>query len=89
MHDACSHCRLKFVREPGFYLGSIYVNYGLTALIVSILYPLLLFGGYVEETPLLIASAIFVFLFPVAFFPFARSLWLGFDYYIDPERGRQ
>ncbi|MEQ8791893.1 MAG: DUF983 domain-containing protein [Pirellulaceae bacterium] len=89
MHPACSHCGLKFVREPGFYLGSIYVNYGLTALIVSVLYPLLLFGGYVDETPLLIVSAAFVFLFPVLFFPFARSLWLGFDHYIDPQRGKE
>lgn len=86
MHENCSHCGAKFTREAGFFLGSIYVNYGLTALIVAVVYPILLFGGYVPESVLLPVSAVFVFVFPVLFFPFARSLWLGFDQYIDPRK---
>lgn len=89
MYEACDHCGLPFRREPGFYLGSIYVNYGLTALVVAVVYPILLFGGYVDENILLAVSAVFVFVFPVLFFPFARSLWLGFDQYFDPGKGRQ
>jgi uncharacterized protein (DUF983 family) len=89
MHESCDRCGLAFRREPGFYLGSIYVNYGLTALVVAVAYPILLFGGYVDETILLAVSAVFVFVFPVLFFPFARALWLGFDQYFDPGKGRQ
>ena len=84
MHERCSECGKSFEREPGFFLGSIYFNYGLTALIVAIAYPVLLFGVAVPETPLLAGSAVFVLLFPMLFFPLARSLWLGFDQFADP-----
>ena len=84
MHPTCPNCGVKFEREPGFFLGSIYINYGLTALIVAVLYPILLFNKVVPETPLLIGSLAFTLLFPVFIFPWARSLWLGFDQWHDP-----
>lgn len=87
MHKTCPHCAIKFEREPGFFLGSIYINYGLTALIVSIAYPVLLFNGFASETPLLIGALVFVVVFPVLLFPWARSLWLGFDQWHDPREG--
>src|SRR5688500_10126255 len=36
MNDQCAECGCDFRREPGFYLGSIYFNYGLTALVVTV-----------------------------------------------------
>ncbi len=38
MHDACPHCGRPFQRGAGFFLGSIYFNYGITALLVTVLY---------------------------------------------------
>ncbi len=29
LHENCSNCGLKYYREPGFYYGAMYVNYGL------------------------------------------------------------
>ncbi|ADB17584.1 hypothetical protein Psta_2919 [Pirellula staleyi DSM 6068] len=87
MHDSCSHCGTKFEREPGFFLGSIYINYGLTALITAIAYPVLLFGGYVKEQPLLWSMLVFVVIFPLFLHRHARSLWLGFDQWHDPREG--
>jgi hypothetical protein len=87
MHKHCPHCGAIFEREPGFFLGSIYINYGLTALIVAISYPLLLFNGMVKETPLLIGAVAFTVVFPILLFPWARSLWLGFDQWHDPRAG--
>lgn len=84
MHDRCSACDASFQREGGFYLGSIYFNYGLTALIVAIAYPTLLFTRTVAETPLLLGSLAFTLLFPLWFFRYARALWLGFDQWMDP-----
>jgi uncharacterized protein (DUF983 family) len=84
MYPTCSHCHTRFEREPGFFLGSIYINYGLTALIVVIAYPALLFNGIVAEKPLLIGSLIFTVIFPILLFPWARSLWLAFDQFHDP-----
>ena len=74
MHQQCEACGKSFEREPGFFLGSIYFNYGLTSLIVAIAYPMLLFGcGFQEyETPLLIGAGVFVLLFPMWFFRYAQ-----------------
>src|SRR5213082_1467640 len=79
MNNQCPHCGATFEREPGFFLGSIYVNYGLTALIMTIAYPLLLFVWGVPETPLLIGAVTFTVIFPILIFPWARSIWLGFE----------
>jgi len=87
MYSDCPHCGVKFEREPGFFLGSIYINYGLTVLIVAIVYPVLLFNQIVPETPLLFAALAFTIVFPLLLFPWARSLWLGFDQWRDPRAG--
>ena len=84
MNESCAHCGARFQRESGFFLGSIYFNYGLTALIVAIAYPVLLFKRVVNEQWLLWGALAFVILFPLWFFRYARSLWLGFDQYWDP-----
>jgi gluconolactonase len=44
MHDACSACGASFAREQGFYLGSIYINYGFTVIGTGALYALLVLG---------------------------------------------
>jgi uncharacterized protein (DUF983 family) len=84
MHERCSHCGLKFVREPGFFLGSIYFNYGLTTLLVMITYLTLFFTADVAPEVLLWSLTAFCLLFPLWFFRYARSLWLGMDQYFDP-----
>lgn len=86
MNERCETCGLVYDREGGFFLGSIYFNYGLTTLIVAIAYPVLLFTGSVAKGPLLYGSLAFVLLFPLWFFRYARSLWLGFDQYCDPRQ---
>lgn len=88
MHKTCSHCGASLEREPGFFLGSIYFNYGLTALVTAIAYPVLMFQG-VPDKYLMPATLAWAILFPLWFFRYARSLWLGFDQYVDPRRGEK
>jgi uncharacterized protein (DUF983 family) len=84
MNPDCDHCRLHYEREPGYFLGSIYINYGLTALLVTVFYFALFFSGIVSpQTALWIVTA-FALVFPIWFFRYARSLWMGFDHYWDP-----
>ena len=85
--DKCPICDAPFAREPGFFLGSIYINYGLTALIAAVSYPILMFNNIVEEPLLTIGSLAFVVIFPILFFRHARSLWIGFDQWYDPREG--
>ena len=83
MHARCQTCQLKFERSPGYFLGSTYVNYGLTSLFVTVTYIGLHFGAGIRNetlTPVLLA---FVLLFPLIFFRYARALWLAMDCYWD------
>ena len=83
MHDRCSACNLKFERAPGYFLGSTYINYGLTAVLSAIAYVGLVFGGGWTNREVLVPMLAFVVLFPLLFFRFARSFWLGVDCWFD------
>ena len=84
MHPECPHCSLDFEREPGFYLGAIYCNYGLTSVIATIGFMVLRFGyGWPARQALWVTVA-FAVVFPIVFFRHARSLWLGMDEFWDP-----
>ncbi len=84
MEAECSVCGFVYERESGFFLGSIYFNYGLTSLVTAILYPVLRFGYDLPQKPVMTACVLFALLFPIWFFRYARALWLGFDQWIDP-----
>lgn len=84
MHKGCEPCNLTYERSPGFFLGSIYFNYGLTSLVASLAYPIAIFALKLPRTPTIVVIVAFVVLFPLWFFRYARSLWLGFDQFVDP-----
>ena len=84
MRSQCERCHLRYEREPGYFLGSIYINYGLTALLVTIIYFALFFSGAISPQAALWVVTAFALAFPLWFFRYARSLWLGFDHYWDP-----
>lgn len=88
MYEACPACGLHYQREPGFYLGSIYFNYGATALIVTAVYlALFAYTDLTQTAPRLVLAALTMFCvaFPLLFFRHARSLWLGWDQFADPQ----
>src|SRR5262245_16051074 len=73
MNRECPHCGLRYERAPGYFLGSIYVNYTVTAVIAGAMYliPMLVNGRPV--TWLIVPSIAFCILFPLFFFRYARS----------------
>ncbi len=84
MNPACGECNLNIQRDGGFYLGAIYVNYGLTAVLMTALY----FWGYSRGIPdgLLLGSLlVFCVIFPLLVFRHARGVWLAFDQRWDPQ----
>lgn len=89
MNERCPHCSVKFEREPGFFLGSIYINYGVTAVVTSVLYLALMFSNWrsdIEQMGVTVAVAI---LLPLFLHRHARSLWAGFDQWRDPQPGEE
>lgn len=83
MNPECSGCRFRFERPAGYFLGSTYINYGVTAATTTATYVVLLFGFRVPKERLLPIALTFCVIFPLVFFRFARSLWLSLDCYFD------
>jgi uncharacterized protein (DUF983 family) len=84
MHDVCPECGRKFQRGPGFFLGSIYFNYGVTAVLVIVMYFSFFFSEALTDQQLLILMSLFIVVFPLWFFRYARTLWIAFDELWDP-----
>jgi uncharacterized protein (DUF983 family) len=82
MHETCEHCGFRFEREPGYFVGAIYVNYAVTA-VVCLGSPIALDAllGISLRLQLAVAGTLAV-LVPVVFFRYARSLWLGIEHLV-------
>ncbi len=82
MHPRCEHCGLKYEREPGYFLGASYINYGIIVLPVTFLYIVLhfQFGWPNESLRWLIAFCLFV---PLLTFRHSRAIWLALDCHLD------
>ena len=83
MHENCPACHLKFEREPGYFLGSIYLNYGITTLVSTATWLVLRFGYGFPSRNILLGLAIFCVVWPTFFFRYARALWLALDLRFD------
>jgi uncharacterized protein (DUF983 family) len=86
MRERCPVCDLKFEREPGYFLGAMYVSYGLGLVIVANFAALLwsITGWWITKDTIW-AVVIFLPLAPTITL-FARVLWIYLDQTIDPER---
>ena len=84
MHERCAACGLKFEREPGYFLGSIYLNYG-AAVVVAIGLHLVLSTSLGWSAPAELAVILpVVVALGFLLFRVARALWLAFDLSFDP-----
>ncbi len=82
MHRRCPKCGLPLEPGPGYYIGALYPNYAITIVVVTAVYWFCaLVLGLDQSTTLWISLAL-LFIFPVWFYPHARSLWLTMMYNI-------
>ena len=85
MNTVCAVCDLRFERAQGYWIGAIYVNYGVTVSIaVTGFFLLRALAGW-ETAAQLALWVPFVTLFPLWFFRYSRSLWLALEFAINPE----
>ena len=76
MRLGCSSCHFRFEREAGYFVGAMYINYGMTVLIAFAGYFVLDYFTPISFLPNFILWVAFSALFPVFFFRYSRSLWL-------------
>ena len=86
MNRDCGICRFKFEREPGYFIGAMFLNYGVTAVLVTAGIFTLDYLTEVDYYRFLIIWGGICLIFPIIFFRYSRSLWLSLDYMFDPDR---
>jgi hypothetical protein len=85
MHDYCPTCGLRFNREPGYFLGAMYISYGLALfVIVALGAALWVVTNWRLDRIAIWAVLLFLPLAPMLTF-LSRVLWIYFDQKIDPE----
>ncbi|OLC94115.1 MAG: DUF983 domain-containing protein [Acidobacteria bacterium] len=87
MFERCPVCDLRFEREPGYFLGAMYISFVLglsvVALIAAVLW-VVTGWGFTKDT--IWAVVLFLPLTPMITL-FARVLWIYLDQTVDPDRG--
>jgi Protein of unknown function (DUF983) len=86
MYERCPVCQLKYEREPGYFLGAMYVSYAMAVppylLLVTALW---LWAGWRYEFALLGAVIAYLPFVPMVM-RISRVVWMHIDQHFDPER---
>jgi Protein of unknown function (DUF983) len=86
MYDRCPNCGLHFNREAGYFLGAMYISYGLgIAYIFSVGVVLWALTHWRLDKVFIWAVVLFLPFTPMLTF-LSRVLWIYLDQKIDPER---
>jgi len=86
MHERCPACDLKFEREPGYFLGAMYIGYGLALVTIAILSSLLWWFFRWQIQNAVIGGAVLFLPFAPFLTVMARILWIYLDQSIDPDK---
>lgn len=86
MYESCAVCGLKFEREPGYFLGAMYISYGLALITIALIAVGLWAGtGWPITKAAIWAVGLFLPLAPTLTL-LARVLWIYLDQSFDPQR---
>ncbi len=88
----CPTCEVTFEREEGYFLGGYALNLVVSEFLALGLALWLIFGTRLRELPLLPQEAIAISLavaFPLALFPFSRTVWMALDLFLHPPDEKQ
>jgi uncharacterized protein (DUF983 family) len=85
MNEHCPVCGLLFQREEGYFLGAMYISYGASAAVITVLF----FGAtavFPDWNGYLVALVTTILYLPLtpALFRYSRVLWIYLDRTLDP-----
>ena len=86
MHEKCSHCNLKYMSEPSFFDGAMYVSYAMqVALLITVFTALNILGF--AELWLIITLSISLSLVSIPFtFRLSRSIYINLFVAYNPDK---
>jgi hypothetical protein len=86
MFERCPVCHLLYAREPGYFLGAMYISYGLGLPVIALFAALLwAVTGWWLTKDVIWAVVLFLPLAPAITF-LSRVLWIYLDQKFDPAR---
>ena len=86
MHLRCPVCELLFDREPGYFLGAMYISYGVGLGIVAVFsVAVWAITAWALTKDVIVAVVLFLPLAPTITL-FSRVLWIYLDQTVDPEQ---
>ncbi len=77
MHTHCQNCGQRYVLEPGFYWGAMYVAYALSSGFLMVTFAILFFLIDLNWQPAFYISVGLLLLLYVFIFRLARSIWIN------------
>ncbi len=76
MYEICPHCKQKYVLEPGFYYGSMFISYLVTAFIMFSTFAIAKFGINLDITTAFITCTLIIAALFIWIFRISRSIWI-------------
>lgn len=85
MNDPCPNCGLVFQREEGYFLGAMYVSYGLSVILIGAAYfAITSIWPTLTAIPVLIIITALYAPFVTVVFRYSRVIWIYFERAISP-----
>ncbi len=86
LNERCPVCGVEYAREPGYYLGAMYISSAFVMAAIP-LFMLILWGltPWDYDTILIVSLVLVGPISPIVV-TVSRVLWLHFDRYFDPDR---
>lgn len=79
--ERCPRCGLVFEREPGYWIGAMAINIGVTTGVLAIAFSAAI-AVTVPDVPVGPLLAIFVplgLIVPIVYYPFSKTVWVAID----------
>ena len=76
MNERCPHCGVRLEPEPGFYQGAMYVGYGFTVALITIVGLILYFTGDPSEWTYIAVVIVLAILMAPLNYRYSRVLYL-------------
>ena len=86
MYERCSVCDLKYEREPGYFLGAMYISYGLALGTIALMAVVVWAVTHWWITKAAVWGVILFLPLAPAITLLSRVLWIYLDQTFDPER---
>ena len=77
---------MVFMREQGYFIGAIYVNVIVTESLIFLAYLVCLLTLPAADQTIYTVLFALALIIPLIFNRHARSIWLSFDYIMDPPK---